>query len=158
MNATIASLHSIDPAAVGLADYAAPRLRRAPGSALVEAISRRHAAGRLPQMDALVDWLGAHLPPDRGDVSVVHGDFRCDNMIFAPDEPRVLAVLDWELSTLGNPLADFVYHLMMYRMPSAIFTGWPGSTLPRSASRRSRNMSRPTAAAPAATIFPTSTI
>ncbi|MDQ3080229.1 MAG: phosphotransferase family protein [Pseudomonadota bacterium] len=130
MNATIASLHSFDPAAVGLGDYGRP-------AGFVERQVARwskqyladDAAGRLPQMDALVDWLGAHLPPDRGDVAVVHGDFRCDNMIFASDEPRILAVLDWELSTLGNPLADFVYHLMMYRMPSRIFTGLAGLDL-----------------------------
>ena len=80
-------------------------------------------------MDALVDWLGANLPPDRGEVAVVHGDFRCDNMIFAPHEPRILAVLDWELSTLGDPLADFVYHLLMYRMPAGLFTGLAGLDL-----------------------------
>jgi len=67
-------------------------------------------------MDALVEWLPASIPAGE-EVSVVHGDYRCDNMIFHPTEPKVLAVLDWELSTLGHPLADFSYHLMMYRMP-----------------------------------------
>ena len=80
-------------------------------------------------MDALVEWLGRHMPPDSGRSSVVHGDFRCDNMIFAPDAPRVAAVLDWELSTLGDPAADFVYHLMMYRMPAGIFSGLKGQDL-----------------------------
>ena len=130
MNATIAALHSVDPAAIGIADYGKP-------AAFVERQVRRwskqyladDAAGRLPQMDRLVDWLGRHLPPDRGEARVVHGDFRCDNMIFAPTQPRVLAVLDWELSTLGNPVADFVYHLMMYRMPAGIFTGLAGLDL-----------------------------
>ena len=130
MNATIALLHGIDPGAVGLADYGRP-------AGFVERQVARWSkqyladttAGRLPQMDALVDWLGTHLPPDRGDISVVHGDFRCDNMIFAPTEPRILAVLDWELSTLGDPLADFVYHLLMYRMPAGIFTGLAGLDL-----------------------------
>ena len=80
----------------------------------------------MPAMDRLVEWLRANLPPDSGDARVIHGDFRCDNMIFAADEPRVAAVLDWELSTLGDPAADFVYHLMMYRMPAGMFTGLDG--------------------------------
>ena len=80
-------------------------------------------------MDALVDWLEKHLPPDSGDSRVVHGDFRCDNMIFASGRPSVAAVLDWELSTLGDPAADFVYHLLMYRMPAGLFTGLGGLDL-----------------------------
>lgn len=127
MNATIAQLHMIDPAAAGLADYGRP-------SSFVERQVARWSkqyegdveAGRVPAMDRLVDWLRANLPPDSGDARVVHGDFRCDNMIFAADQPRVAAVLDWELSTLGDPAADFVYHLMMYRMPAGMFTGLNG--------------------------------
>jgi aminoglycoside phosphotransferase (APT) family kinase protein len=127
MNAAIAALHSADPTAIGLSDYGRP-------TAFVERQVARWSkqylsdtdAGRIPQMDALVEWLGKHLPPDRGDARVVHGDFRCDNMIFAPDEARVAAVLDWELSTIGDPVADFVYHLMMYRMPAGLFTGLAG--------------------------------
>jgi aminoglycoside phosphotransferase (APT) family kinase protein len=132
MNATIAQLHALDPAAIGLADYGRP-------AAFVERQVARWSkqyladsdAGRLPQMDALVDWLGQHLPPDRGDARLVHGDFRCDNMIFAAAEPRIVAVLDWELSTIGDPLADFVYHCLMYRMPGGIFTGLAGLDLPK---------------------------
>ena len=127
MNATIALLHMIDPAAVGLADYGRP-------SNFVERQVARWSrqyeqdveAGRVPAMDRLVEWLRANLPPDSGDARVVHGDFRCDNMIFENDQPRVAAVLDWELSTLGDPAADFVYHLMMYRMPAGMFTGLDG--------------------------------
>jgi len=127
MNATIASLHSIDPAAIGLGDYGRP-------SNFVERQVARWSkqyegdveAGRVPAMDRLVEWLRANLPADSGDVAVVHGDFRCDNMIFAAHAPRVAAVLDWELSTLGDPAADFVYHLMMYRMPAGMFTGLSG--------------------------------
>ena len=134
MNRAIAQLHAIDPTAIGLADYGRP-------AAFVERQVARWSkqylsdtdAGRLPQMNALVDWLGKHLPPDRGEVRVVHGDFRCDNMIFAPEssgeEPRVAAVLDWELSTIGDPVADFVYHLLMYRMPAGLFTGLDGLDL-----------------------------
>jgi aminoglycoside phosphotransferase (APT) family kinase protein len=130
MNATIAQLHGFDPEAIGLGDYG-----RAAG--FVERQLARWSkqyqsdvdAGRLPQMDAVVDWLEKHLPPDSGDARVVHGDFRCDNMIFRSDEARVAAVLDWELSTLGDPAADFVYHLLMYRMPAGIFTGLAGLDL-----------------------------
>jgi len=130
MNATIARLHSYDPMAIGLGDYGK-------ASGFVERQVARWSkqylsdvdAGRLPQMDTLVDWLGKHLPPDRGEARVVHGDFRCDNMIFAPDAPEVAAVLDWELSTLGDPAADFVYHLLMYRMPAGLFSGLAGLDL-----------------------------
>ena len=130
MNATIARLHSFDPQAIGLADYG-----RASGfvERQVARWSKQYQsdveAGRLAQMDAVVDWLEQHLPPDSGDARVVHGDFRCDNMIFAPDEARVAAVLDWELSTLGDPAADFVYHMLMYRMPAGLFTGLGGLDL-----------------------------
>lgn len=132
MNATIAQLHSVDPVAVGLGDYGK-------ASGFVERQVRRWSgqyesdveAGRVPAMDRLVAWLRDHQPDDPGDSRIVHGDFRCDNMIFAPDvdAPRVAAVLDWELSTLGDPAADFVYHLMMYRMPAGIFTGLKGLDL-----------------------------
>ena len=130
MNATIAKLHSFDPAAIGLADYG-----RAAG--FVERQMARWSnqyladteAGRVPAMDRLVDWLGKHLPPDSGDARVAHGDFRCDNMIFAPAQPKVIAVLDWELSTLGDPAADFTYHLLMYRMPATLFSGLAGMDL-----------------------------
>ena len=130
MNSTIARLHSFDPQAIGLGDYG-----RASGfvERQVARWSKQYLsdveAGRGAQMDALVEWLGKHVPPDSGDARVVHGDFRCDNMIFAPDEPRVAAVLDWELSTLGDPAADFIYHLMMYRMPAGMFTGLAGLDL-----------------------------
>jgi aminoglycoside phosphotransferase (APT) family kinase protein len=130
MNATIAQLHTYDPGSIGLGDYG-----RASGfvERQVARWSKQYVsdveAGRLPQMDAVVDWLQKHLPADSGDARVVHGDFRCDNMIFAPSEPRVVAVLDWELSTLGDPAADFVYHLLMYRMPAGIFTGLAGLDL-----------------------------
>jgi aminoglycoside phosphotransferase (APT) family kinase protein len=130
MNAVIAQLHLIDPDAAGLADYGKP------GNYFARQIARwskqyleDEAAGRLAAMDALVDWLPANLPPDEPRPRVIHGDFRCDNMIFHPSEPKVLAVLDWELSTLGHPLADFSYHLMMYRMPAGITTGLAGRDL-----------------------------
>ncbi len=129
MNATIAALHRIDPAAVGLADYGRP------GNYFERQIARWSKqyledddAGRDPDMDALVEWLPANIPPG-DETRILHGDFRCDNMIFHPTEPRVLAVLDWELSTLGHPLADFAYHAMMYRIPPDIVAGLRGADL-----------------------------
>jgi aminoglycoside phosphotransferase (APT) family kinase protein len=127
MNATIARLHNFDPQSIGLGDYG-----RATGfvERQVARWSKQYEtdleAGRVPAMDRLVAWLRDNLPPDSGEGRVVHGDYRCDNMIFAANKPRVAAVLDWELSTLGDPAADFVYHLMMYRMPAGMFTGLAG--------------------------------
>jgi aminoglycoside phosphotransferase (APT) family kinase protein len=130
MNATIAQLHSFNPQAIGLGDYG-----RAAGfvERHVARWSKQYLAdaegGRIAAMDRLVDWLGKHLPPDSGEARVAHGDFRCDNMIFDAAEPRVRAVLDWELSTLGDPASDFTYHLLMYRMPAQIFAGLAGVDL-----------------------------
>ena len=130
MNAAIAALHRIDPEAAGLEDYGKP------GNYFARQIARWSRqyesdveAGRVAAMDRLVAWLPANIPPDEPRPRVIHGDFRCDNMIFHPTEPRVLAVLDWELSTLGHPLADFTYHLMMYRMPAGLTTGLVGHDL-----------------------------
>lgn len=120
MNATMAALHNLDPVAVGLSDYGRPDgyLHRQ-----IERWSRQYRedelAGRSADMDFLVDWLPAHAPTDAA-TSIVHGDFRIDNMIFHPERPEVVAVLDWELSTLGHPIVDFAYHLMMYRAPEAM--------------------------------------
>jgi aminoglycoside phosphotransferase (APT) family kinase protein len=130
MNATMAALHLIDPEAAGLGDYGKP------GNYFARQIARWSKqyegdveAGRVAAMDRLVEWLPANLPPDEPRPRIIHGDFRCDNMIFHASEPRVLAVLDWELSTLGHPLADFTYHLMMYRMPEGLSTGLAGLDL-----------------------------
>lgn len=129
MVATLAQLHSIVPASVGLSDYGRP------GSYLERQIaiwSRQYVedtdAGRDANMDRLVEWLPENIP-DGDETAIVHGDFRCDNLIFHPTEPRILAVLDWELSTLGHPLSDFAYHAMMYRMPARISAGLAGLDL-----------------------------
>ena len=126
MNATIAALHQVDCQAVGLGDYGRP------GNYFERQIGRWSkqyvedvAAPRDPNMDALVDWLPTAIPP-WDETAIVHGDFRCDNLIFHPTEPRIVAVLDWELSTLGHPLADFAYHCLMYRMPADRFAGLGG--------------------------------
>ena len=127
MNATIAKLHLLDPPSIGLADYGKG------GNYFERQIARwsrqyleDEAAGRDANMDRLIDWLPNHIPPGEQQ-SIVHGDFRADNLIFHPTEPRIIAVLDWELSTLGHPLGDFTYHLMMYRLPPRIIGGFNGS-------------------------------
>lgn len=127
MNATLAQLHKIDYAAAGLEGYGKP------GNYFARQIARwsrayreDELAGRIPAMDRLAGWLPENIPDDGEETSIVHGDFRCDNMIFHPAEPRVIAVLDWELSTLGHPLADFAYHVMMYRTPQGLPAGMEG--------------------------------
>ncbi|MBB4858372.1 aminoglycoside phosphotransferase (APT) family kinase protein [Novosphingobium chloroacetimidivorans] len=129
MNGTMAALHRIDPVAAGLEGFGKP------GSYFARQIGRwtkqyqsDELAGRNPDMDALVEALPALIPAE-DETAVIHGDCRCDNMIFHPAEPRVLAVLDWELSTLGNPLADFTYHALMYRMDPSIVPGLQGADL-----------------------------
>ncbi len=126
MNATIAALHSVDYEAAGLSGHGKP------GNYFARQIGRwskqylaDDLAGRDPEMDALVEWLPTVVPEDTT-TTLVHGDFRCDNMIFHPKRPEVIAVLDWELSTLGHPLADFAYHAMMYSMPPDIVAGLGG--------------------------------
>jgi aminoglycoside phosphotransferase (APT) family kinase protein len=129
MSATIAKLHSIDYQAIGLESYGRP------GNYFQRQIERwskqylaDSEAGRDPHLDKLIDWLPSHIPPGE-ESSIVHGDFRLDNLIFHPTEPAVIAVLDWELSTLGHPLADFAYHLMMYRQPPVALAGLVGVDL-----------------------------
>jgi aminoglycoside phosphotransferase (APT) family kinase protein len=116
MNATIAQLHSFDPAEIGLADFGKPDNYVA---RQVERWSKQYRASEtepIAAMDRIMRWLPAHIPPQPA-TRVVHGDYRIDNLIVASDAPRVMAVLDWELSTLGDPLADFAYHLMIWHMP-----------------------------------------
>jgi aminoglycoside phosphotransferase (APT) family kinase protein len=129
MVGAIAALHSVDYVALGLADFGKP------GDYFSRQISRWSRqyledgdAGRVAAMDRLIEWLPRHIPPGQ-DASIVHGDYRCDNIIFHPTEPRVLAVLDWELSTIGHPLADFGYHLLAWRMPPLGVTGMLGQDL-----------------------------
>ena len=116
VNDTIAKLHSFDYEALGLADFGRP------GNYFARQISRWSGQYRasvtrsVEAMDRLMEWLPENIPADES-ASIVHGDFRLDNMIIHPDEPRVIAVLDWELSTIGHPLADFTYHLMSWQMP-----------------------------------------
>jgi aminoglycoside phosphotransferase (APT) family kinase protein len=116
MNATLARLHNYEPATIGLADYG--RGENYVGRQ-IERWSKQYRASeteKIKEMERLMDWLPAHVPPPQP-TRLVHGDYRLDNMIVAPDNPKFLAVLDWELSTLGDPLADFSYHLMQWHMP-----------------------------------------
>jgi len=116
LNRVIAALHSVDYAAIGLGDYGKP------GNYLARQIDRWSKQYRASEtetieaMDRLIEWLPANVPAGE-ETSIVHGDYRIDNVVFHPTEPRILAVLDWELSTLGHPLSDFAYHCMTWRMP-----------------------------------------
>jgi aminoglycoside phosphotransferase (APT) family kinase protein len=129
MNRVIAALHRVDVNAQGLGSYGKP------GNYFERQIgrwSKQYQASvtqPIEEMDQLIAWLPRHIPlAAQSDslVSVVHGDFRLDNLIFHPTEPRILAVLDWELSTLGHPLADFSYHAMAWNIPPGSFRGIAG--------------------------------
>jgi len=129
MNRVIAALHQVDVKAAGLEQYGKP------GNYFDRQIgrwSKQYIASitdPIPEMDRLMEWLPAHMPAsarDERQVSIVHGDFRLDNLVFDPDEPRVLGVLDWELSTLGHPLADFSYHCMSWHIPHTLGRGIGG--------------------------------
>lgn len=122
MNRVVAGLHSVDPDAVGLSDFG-----RKGGylSRQLDRWSRQYESGageRDTDIDWLQGWLRERVPTDER-VSITHGDIKCDNLIFHPTEPRVVAVLDWELATLGDPLADFAYNALMYHLPSTVAGG-----------------------------------
>jgi len=129
MNRVIAALHTVKPLAIGLDGYGKP------GNYFERQIgrwSKQYVASitqPIPEMDQLMAWLPNNIPAmarDESMLSVVHGDFRLDNLMFHPTEARVLAVLDWELSTLGHPLADFSYHCMSWHIPPGLFRGISG--------------------------------
>ncbi|ABD71036.1 aminoglycoside phosphotransferase [Rhodoferax ferrireducens T118] len=129
MNRVIAALHTVKFAERGLAAYGKP------GNYFERQIgrwSKQYVASitqPIPEMDRLMDWLPQHIPAmARAEhmVSIVHGDYRLDNLMFHPTEPRIVAVLDWELSTLGHPLADFSYHCMAWHIPPGAFRGIGG--------------------------------
>ncbi|MFV0276294.1 MAG: phosphotransferase family protein [Parahaliea sp.] len=117
MNTTMAALHNVDVKAVGLADYGKP------GNYFERQVGRwtkQYRASEMdviPDMETLIEWLPANMPADDGTVSLVHGDYRLDNMMFHAMEPRVIALLDWELSTLGHPLADLANQCMGWKLP-----------------------------------------
>ena len=119
MNEGLVRLHAIDVAAVGLTDFGKP------GSYFARQLQRwtdQYRASeteRVGAMERLLAWLGPHVPADDGRVALVHGDWRIDNMIFDAHAPRLLAVLDWELSTIGHPFADLAYQCMYWRLPNS---------------------------------------
>ena len=125
LNRVIAALHKVDYQAVGLGDYGKP------GSYLERQIARwtkQYRASeteRIEAMENLIEWLPKNIPAGE-ETTIVHGDYRLDNTIFHPTEPKMLAVLDWELSTLGHPIADFAYHCMTWRLTPAEFRGMLG--------------------------------
>jgi aminoglycoside phosphotransferase (APT) family kinase protein len=125
---TLARLHQLDPVAIGLGDYGKPGNYFA---RQIERWTRQYRAAetqKLETVEKLIEWLPRTVPAQER-VSIVHGDYRLDNMIFAADAPRVIAVLDWELSTLGDPLADFTYFLMNWAMPHDSRSGLGGLDL-----------------------------
>jgi aminoglycoside phosphotransferase (APT) family kinase protein len=129
MNQTVSSLHAVDPATVGLERFGRPDGFMSRQVALWTAQYRVSATHEIPAMDALIEWLPRNLPEGSHGSGIFHGDLRLDNMIFHPTEPRILAVLDWELATLGDPLADFAYHIAIWRIPPDLFRGLKGIDL-----------------------------
>ena len=128
MNRVIAALHAVDVQSIGLATFGKP------GNYFARQIarwSRQCVAASLPMsrpMQNLIDWLPQNVP-EGDETTIVHGDFRLDNLIFHPTEPRIIGVLDWELSTLGHPLADFSYHCMSWYIPATLWRGIAGMPL-----------------------------
>ncbi|CAO3427941.1 phosphotransferase family protein [Azospirillum endophyticum] len=128
LNETIAAIHTLDPSTVGLSDYGSG------GDFCQRQVARwtkQYRASETepnPAMDWLIDWLAERLPAVRPS-RLTHGDFRLDNVLVHPTEPRVVAVLDWELSTLGDPLLDFAYHMMIWRFTPELFRGLAGVDL-----------------------------
>jgi aminoglycoside phosphotransferase (APT) family kinase protein len=129
MNALVAKLHGIDPGSVGLHDYGRSEEFLARQVALWSRQYRASEGQPIAAMEALIQWLPRNLPPEQP-TRIFHGDLRLDNMIFHPTEPRVVALLDWELSTLGDPVADFAYHAMVWRIPPDLFRGFANIDFP----------------------------
>lgn len=128
MNAVIAKLHQVDYKSIGLAEFgrAGNYFERQIGRWTKQ--YRASETEKIDAMDALIEWLPQHIPAGE-ETSIVHGDYRLDNLILHPTEPRILAILDWELSTLGHPLADFAYHCMTWQVPPNAFRGLAGLDL-----------------------------
>jgi aminoglycoside phosphotransferase (APT) family kinase protein len=117
-NRALAALHSVDPAMVGLADFGRAGSYFARQRDRWTRQYRASETERLEDMETLISWLEKNEPPDDGRSSLVHGDYRIDNMIFAPDGSRLLAIIDWELSTIGHPFSDLAYQCMQWRFPN----------------------------------------
>ena len=122
MNRVIAQLHSVDYQAIGLGDFGKPGNYFARQIGRWSKQYRQSETEKMPAMDRLIEWLPENIP-EGDETSIVHGDYRLDNMVFHPTKPRVVAVLDWELCTLGHPLADFSYHCISWHIPGGLFRG-----------------------------------
>ena len=148
-NRALAALHSVDPAKVGLADFGKAGSYFARQRDRWTKQYRASETERMEDMETLIAWLEKNEPPDDGRAALVHGDYRIDNMIFTPDGSRLLAVIDWELSTIGHPFSDLAYQCMQWRLPNQEAMRGPraASTARRSASRPRRNTSPSTASA-----------
>ena len=117
MNRVLAALHSVSVDAVGLSDYGKPGNYYARQIGRWTKQYRASETETVADMEALIEWLPNHIPEGEETIALVHGDYRLDNMIFHPTEPRIIGILDWELSTLGDPLADLAYQLMAWQFP-----------------------------------------
>lgn len=118
MNRSLADLHSFDPDKIGLGDFGRPQNYVARQIKRWSTQYKASETASIPAMDWLIDWLPTALPPDQPG-RIVHGDYRLDNLILHETQPKIRAVLDWELSTLGDPIADFSYHLMQWYLPQS---------------------------------------
>lgn len=128
MNRALAAIHSVDLGSVGLSDFGRVGSYYDRQYATWVRQYRATQTGDIPAMERIMDWLGGNMVADDGRVSLVHGDYRLDNVMFAPDAPRLIAVMDWELSTLGHPLADLAYQCMLWRMPPGpVLSGLQGA-------------------------------
>lgn len=125
MNQAVADLHRIRPADVGLSDFGRGEGFLQRQIATWTRQYRASGGGPIEAMERLITWLPNHLPPEQPG-RIFHGDLRIDNMVFHPTEPHIIALLDWELSTLGDPLADLAYHMMVWRVPQNLFRGLAG--------------------------------
>jgi aminoglycoside phosphotransferase (APT) family kinase protein len=129
MNRTVAALHSLDPSTLDLQSFGRPEGFMVRQVKLWSDQYRAAETHSIPSMNALMAWLPQHTPTDQAPARLFHGDLRLDNMIVHPTEPRVVAVLDWELSTVGDPNADFAYHMITWRIPPDLFRGLAGRDL-----------------------------
>jgi aminoglycoside phosphotransferase (APT) family kinase protein len=128
MNDVLARLHKVDFRAVGLGDFGRPE---AYVQRQLVRWTRQYEASKIdeiPEMDRLIEWLNRHIPAE-DETTIAHGDYRMENLIFHPAEPRVVAVLDWELATIGHPLADLAYNCLSYRLAGTHDHGFPAGDL-----------------------------
>ena len=128
MNEVIAALHSIEPASVDLGDFGRDGRYVERQVARWTKQYRAFAAEPIEAMERIIEWLPRRMPPDQAS-RIVHGDYKVDNIVFHATEPRIVALLDWELATIGDPLADFAFHLMAWHLEASLFRGWAGEDL-----------------------------